>query len=91
MTQQPSTISSGTDLAVDLIDTADSYGPSVSEGLIREALHPCEGLVVPPIPGTGRFDHLEENVTASAPQLGDDDVGTLDAAGAAAWDEANGR
>jgi pyridoxine 4-dehydrogenase len=28
------------DLRVDLIDTADSYGPDFSEALIREALHP---------------------------------------------------
>src|SRR5919112_1304164 len=28
------------DLAVDFIDTADSYGPYVSEEIIREALHP---------------------------------------------------
>jgi pyridoxine 4-dehydrogenase len=28
------------DLGVDLIDTADSYGPEVAEDLIREALHP---------------------------------------------------
>ena len=28
------------DLGVDLIDTADSYGPDFSEALIREALHP---------------------------------------------------
>jgi len=35
------------DLGVDLIDTADSYGPYVSEELICEALHPYpEGLVV---------------------------------------------
>jgi aryl-alcohol dehydrogenase-like predicted oxidoreductase len=35
------------DLGVDLIDTADSYGPFVSEDLIREALHPYpEGLVI---------------------------------------------
>ena len=27
------------DLGVDFIDTADSYGPFVSEDLIREALH----------------------------------------------------
>jgi pyridoxine 4-dehydrogenase len=32
---------------VDLIDTADSYGPEVSENLIAEALHPYpEGLVI---------------------------------------------
>jgi pyridoxine 4-dehydrogenase len=35
------------DLGVDFIDTADSYGPYVSEELIREALHPYpEGLVI---------------------------------------------
>jgi aryl-alcohol dehydrogenase-like predicted oxidoreductase len=35
------------DLGVDLIDTADSYGPYVSEDLIREALHPYpDGLVI---------------------------------------------
>jgi aryl-alcohol dehydrogenase-like predicted oxidoreductase len=28
------------DMGVDLIDTADSYGPHVSEEIIREALHP---------------------------------------------------
>src|SRR5215207_3730261 len=35
------------DLGIDLIDTADSYGPEVSENLIAEALHPYpEGLVI---------------------------------------------
>ncbi len=35
------------DLGIDLIDTADSYGPYVSEDLIREALHPYpKGLVI---------------------------------------------
>jgi aryl-alcohol dehydrogenase-like predicted oxidoreductase len=33
-------------LGIDLIDTADSYGPDVSERLIREALHPYKGLVI---------------------------------------------
>ena len=34
-------------MGVDLIDTADSYGPEVSEGLIFEALHPYpDGLVI---------------------------------------------
>lgn len=32
-----------TDLGVDFVDTADSYGPGVSERLIREALHPYDG------------------------------------------------
>lgn len=35
------------ELGVDLIDTADSYGPFVSEDLIRTALHPYpDGLVI---------------------------------------------
>ncbi len=35
------------DLGIDLIDTADAYGPEVSELLIAEALHPYpEGLVI---------------------------------------------
>jgi len=35
------------ELGVNLIDTADSYGPEVSELLIAEALHPYpDGLVV---------------------------------------------
>jgi pyridoxine 4-dehydrogenase len=34
------------DLGVNFIDTADSYGPSISETLIREALHPYAGLLI---------------------------------------------
>ena len=34
------------ELGVDLIDTADSYGPEVSERLIREALHPYDDVTV---------------------------------------------
>ena len=35
------------DIGVNLIDTADSYGPEVSENLIAEALHPYpDGLVI---------------------------------------------
>jgi len=34
------------DTGVDFIDTADSYGPEVSENLIAEALHPYDGLLV---------------------------------------------
>lgn len=34
------------ELGVDFIDTADAYGPHVSEELIREALHPYDGVVV---------------------------------------------
>src|SRR5712671_745441 len=34
------------EIGVTFIDTADSYGPDVSEKLIREALHPYEGLLI---------------------------------------------
>jgi aryl-alcohol dehydrogenase-like predicted oxidoreductase len=34
------------ELGVNFIDTADSYGPDVSEQLVREALHPYDGLLV---------------------------------------------
>jgi aryl-alcohol dehydrogenase-like predicted oxidoreductase len=33
-------------LGIDFIDTADSYGPDVSELLIREALHPYNGVII---------------------------------------------
>ena len=34
------------DLGVNFIDTADAYGPDVSENLIHEALHPYDGLLI---------------------------------------------
>ena len=34
------------ELGVDFIDTADSYGPFVSEDLIRQALHPYQGITI---------------------------------------------
>jgi pyridoxine 4-dehydrogenase len=34
------------ELGVNFIDTADSYGPDVSEQLICEALHPYDGLLI---------------------------------------------
>lgn len=34
------------ELGIDLIDTADSYGPAVSEELIREALHPYDHVII---------------------------------------------
>jgi len=34
------------ELGIDFIDTADSYGPDVSEQLIREALYPYKGLLI---------------------------------------------
>src|SRR5579859_4498434 len=41
------TLRRAVELGVNLIDTADSYGPNVSEELIAEALHPYPaGLVI---------------------------------------------
>jgi aryl-alcohol dehydrogenase-like predicted oxidoreductase len=34
------------DLGIQLIDTADAYGPEISEYLLAEALHPYDGLVI---------------------------------------------
>jgi aryl-alcohol dehydrogenase-like predicted oxidoreductase len=34
------------ELGVQLFDTADSYGPETAERLVREALHPYDGLLV---------------------------------------------
>jgi aryl-alcohol dehydrogenase-like predicted oxidoreductase len=34
------------ELGVQLFDTADSYGPEVAENLVREALHPYDGLLI---------------------------------------------
>lgn len=33
-------------LGINFIDTADSYGPEISENLIRDVLHPYKGLVI---------------------------------------------
>jgi aryl-alcohol dehydrogenase-like predicted oxidoreductase len=69
------------ELGVDLIDTADSYGPFVSEDLIREALHPYpEGLVIATKGGltrtgpgdwrpVGRADYLRQCVEMSLRRL----------------------
>ena len=69
------------ELNVNLIDTADSYGPHVNEELIAEALHPYPaGLVIAtkagwqrPGPGRwvpdGRPEHLREAVHGSLKRL----------------------
>ena len=69
------------ELGVNFIDTADSYGPSVSEELIAEALHPYpDDLVIATKggqvrPGTGRWDpdghpkHLREECEGSLRRL----------------------
>jgi len=57
------TLRRAVELGVNLIDTADSYGPNVSEELIAEALHPYPaGLVIATKagwerPGPGQWTH----------------------------------
>src|SRR6478735_5028403 len=34
------------ELGINFIDTADSYGPDVSEKLLRETLHPYKGMLI---------------------------------------------
>lgn len=69
------------ELGINLIDTADSYGPEVSERLLREALHPYRGLVIAtkagllrPAPGTwvplGKPEYLRQQVILSIRRLG---------------------
>ena len=69
------------ELGIDFIDTADSYGPDVSEQLIREALFPYDGLVIAtkagfqrPGPGVwetdGRPEWLRERALSSLKRLG---------------------
>jgi len=68
-------------LGVNLIDTADSYGPYVSEDLIREVLHPYKGMVVATKGGLtrhgpdiwaplGRPEYLRQCVLMSLRRLG---------------------
>ena len=69
------------ELGVDLIDTADSYGPEVSERLIAEALHPYpEGLIIATKAGlrrpgpdrwveNGKPEYLRERVEGSLKRL----------------------
>jgi len=70
------------ELGVDLIDTADSYGPDVTEDLIKEALHPYpEGLRIATKAGftrpgpdewveCGRPDYLRAQCESSLRRLG---------------------
>ncbi|GCE29034.1 oxidoreductase [Dictyobacter alpinus] len=69
------------DLGVNFIDTADSYGPNVSEELIAEALHPyAKGLVIATKgglertgpgqwPRNGRPEHLRQALEGSLRRL----------------------
>jgi pyridoxine 4-dehydrogenase len=69
------------ELGVDFIDTADSYGPFVSEDLIRQALHPYGGIAIATKGGfvrtgpdqwhpVGRPEYLRQCVEMSLRRLG---------------------
>ena len=74
------------ELGVDLIDTADSYGPNVSEEIIREALHPyADDVVIATKAGltrtgpgewhsVGRPAYLQQQVELSLRRLGVDTI-----------------
>ncbi|HET8553075.1 MAG TPA: aldo/keto reductase [Gammaproteobacteria bacterium] len=74
------------ELDVNFIDTADSYGPDVSEPLIREALHPYDGMLVATKAGltrsgpakwepVGRPEYLRQQALMSLRRLGVDQIG----------------
>jgi pyridoxine 4-dehydrogenase len=71
---------------VNLIDTADSYGPDVAEELIREALHPYGDILVATKAGLartgpdqwtplGRPEYLIQQAHTSCRRLGVDQIG----------------
>ncbi len=73
-------------LGVDFIDTADAYGPDVSELLIREALHPYADVLVATKGGLvrsgpdrwtplGRPEYLIQQAHRSCRQLGVEQIG----------------
>ena len=74
------------ELGVDLIDTADSYGPYLSEDLIREALHPYDGVLIATKGGltrngpdsweqVGRPEYLRQCVEMSLRRLDVEQIG----------------
>ena len=69
------------ELGVDFVDTADSYGPEVSEQLIHQALYPYDGILIAtkaglrrPGPGAwdrdGRPKYLRQQAIKSRERLG---------------------
>jgi pyridoxine 4-dehydrogenase len=74
------------ELGVNFVDTADSYGPDVSEPLIREALHPYRGILVATKAGLtrsgpggweslGRPEYLRQQALKSLHLLGVEQIG----------------
>jgi aryl-alcohol dehydrogenase-like predicted oxidoreductase len=68
-------------LNVNFIDTADSYGPEISERMLKEVLHPYDGIVVATKAGlerpapfrwvrNGRPQHLRSQTIGSLERLG---------------------
>lgn len=68
------------ELGVNFIDTADAYGPEVSENIIKDALYPYEGLIIATKGGMTRSgpgqwqadcspDHLREALEGSLKRL----------------------
>jgi pyridoxine 4-dehydrogenase len=56
------------ELGVNFIDTADSYGPHISEELIREALYPyADGVVIATKGGIARGGPVNPDVAAETP------------------------
>jgi aryl-alcohol dehydrogenase-like predicted oxidoreductase len=73
------------ELGVDFIDTADSYGPEISEQLIHDALHPYDGRHVATKAGltrhgpdiwqpVGRPEYLRQQALLSGRRLGVDTI-----------------
>jgi pyridoxine 4-dehydrogenase len=73
-------------LAVNFVDTADSYGPDVAEELIREALHPYGDMLVATKAGLvrtgpdrwtplGRPEYLIQQAHTSCRRLGVEQIG----------------
>lgn len=74
------------ELGVNFIDTADSYGPDISEKLIHEALHPYKGMLIATKAGlertgpgkwvaNGHPDYLIREAHKSLKQLGVEQIG----------------
>jgi pyridoxine 4-dehydrogenase len=74
------------ELGINFIDTADSYGPDISEQLIREALYPYDGILIAtkaglrrPSPGAwerdGRPGYLRKEAIKSRERLGVEHIG----------------
>jgi len=73
-------------LGVNFVDTADSYGPNIAEELVREALHPYNGMLIATKAGLartgpdkwtplGRPEYLIQQAHTSCQRLGVEQIG----------------